>query len=338
MVRYGFNFQWLYSHQRETIGDPDEKALDFLADLGLNMIRVPTDYQLWTTDTDYTHPDETVFETFDRYLEACRCRNIQMSLNLHRAPGYCINRIELEKHRLWTDQQAQQGFVFLWETFARRYKGVSNDFISFDLLNEPPWEGADGMTRENHEQIMRRAVQAIRAIDPQREIVLDGVGAGKKAIPELADLDVIHSGRGYTPMSISHYKAPWAGLKDEPDPVYPGAASSGSDKDILPEGGWNKDALRKFYQPWLDVAGKGVTVHIGEMGCYNKTPNDVALRWLGDLFSLYREWGWGYALWNFKGPFGIIDHGRKGARIEPYKGYHVDRDLLDRFLSGRVEE
>ena len=76
---------------------------------------------------------------------------------------------------------------------------------------------------------------------------------------------------------------------------------------------------------------------MGEFGCFNKTPNHIALRWLADLMSVWQEFGWGYAMWNFKGPFGIIDHGREGARYENINGLNVDRDLLDLMLACRVQ-
>ena len=63
--------------------------------------------------------------------------------------------------------------------------------MSFDLVNEPPSVGQYGMTRENHEQIMRRTIAAIRAI------TLDGLSGGHEAIPELADAGVTHRGRAY---------------------------------------------------------------------------------------------------------------------------------------------
>src|SRR5262245_58337322 len=131
MPRYGFNFQWMYSHGwGEGPQEADEKALDFLAKYGFNFARIPTDYKFWTRDFDYQNPDERIFETFDRYLQACRTRGIQMSLNLHRAPGYCINGWDQEKHNLWSDGEAEDGFVFLWRTFARRYLGVPSEFLS----------------------------------------------------------------------------------------------------------------------------------------------------------------------------------------------------------------
>jgi len=330
MQRYGFNFQWMFSSWHSTApADADKKALDFLTRLEFNFVRIPCDYRIWTKDFNYMDPDESAFEKLDQYINACRERNMQMSLNLHRAPGYCINRNELEKHNLWLDSEAQDGFVFLWKYFANRYKGIPNDELSFDLVNEPPEIGEYGMTRENHAEIIRRTVAAIRAIDPEREIAIDGLAGGNLAMPELGDLDVIQSGRGYQPMAISHYEADWwKGHEGLPVPVYPG--TKWNDKV------WNQDTLREFYQPWRDLQQKGVRVHIGEFGCFNHTPNDVALRWFADLLDIFQEYGWGYSLWNFVGPFGVIEHGREGAKFENYHGYKVDRALLDLLLEHRV--
>ena len=80
----------------------------------------------------------------------------------------------------------------------------------------------------------------------------------------------------------------------------------------------------------------GAPVHIGEFGCYNQTPNDVALRWFADILALYKEFGWGYSLWEFNGVFGIVDHGRSGATYEDFHGFKVDRALLDLLLENRV--
>ena len=330
MPRYGFNFLWMFIWQEGQEAPPaDERALDFLAAHGLDFVRVPTDYRHWVRDHRYFELDEPGLAKIDAYLHACSSRGLHMSLNLHRAAGYCINRPEIEPHNLWTDEVAQDAFVFQWESFARRYKGISSDRLSFDLLNEPPNEGQRGFTREIHERLMRRTVAAIRSVDPGREIVLDGLGGGHLAMPELADLGVVHSGRGYQPMPVSHFEAKWwSGHVGLTSPIYPGTPWEGLT--------WDKETLREFYVPWRAVEDQGNRIHIGEFGCYARTPNDVALKWLGDLFALYREFRWGYALWNFEGPFGIVDHGRPGARFEDVMGYSVDRELFDLFLDGRA--
>jgi len=331
MNKYGFNFLWMFSKYNEDTPPlaPALDELDFIAEYGFNFVRIPTDYRFWTKGFDYKNPDESIFEKYiDKYLEECIKRGLHMSLNIHRAPGYCINRNDLEKHNLWTDEEAQDGFKFLWEYFAKRYKGISNGQLSFDLLNEPPSVGEYSCTRENHASVMRSTIAAIRAIDPGREIVLDGMGGGHLAIPELADTGAIHSGRGYTPFEVSHYKAGWVdGWEDMKMPEYPGT---------IWDKYWDRQALVEAYKEWRDVEAKGVKIHMGEFGCYNKTPNDMAVRWLTDLMSVWQEFGWGYAMWNFKGPFGIVDHGREGARYEKIKGFNVDRDLLDLMLNCRV--
>lgn len=329
MRRYGFNFGWMYAYEEGRKPEPaDERALDFMAHYGFNFVRIPTNYHFWTQNFDYFRPDEAVLSVLDTYLEACRARGFQLSLNLHRAPGYCINRNDLERHNLWQGNVAQDAFVFLWETFARRYKGVASDFLSFDLVNEPPQVGQYGMTRENHAALIRRTVAAIRAVDQEREIVIDGLGAGNLAMPELADLGVVHSGRGYQPMSVSHYQASWwSGHPGLPAPSYP----------CTYEGKvWNFNTLRDYYQPWREVEAAGATVHIGEFGCYNRTPNGVALAWFRDLFAVYKSFGWGYAMWNFEGDFGVVGHDRPGVRYETIRGYEVDRALLELMLESRT--
>ena len=331
-ILYGFNFQWLCSWEPDQKPEPaDEKALDFLAEFGFNFVLVPLDYRFWTRDFDYFHPDETVLTHIDQYLEACRSRAIHLSLNLHRAPGFCTNRNDLERHNLWRDKLAQDAFVFLWVKFACRYKDVASEWLSFDLINEPPNPGAYGMNRMNHARLIRRTVAAIRSIDPCRETTIDGLGGGYYAMPELADLGVTHSGRGYHPMPVSHPQASlWEGHKHAPEPQYPGLRWQGRF--------WDRAALKEIYRPWREVERKGARIHIGEFGCFNRTPNEIAIRWLTDLLCVYKDFGWGYALWNFKGPFGIIDHHRPGAKLESVSGYQVDRALLDLLLENRGSE
>ncbi|MBC8143100.1 MAG: cellulase family glycosylhydrolase [Armatimonadetes bacterium] len=330
MRRYGFNFLWMYNDGGGRLPSlPDENALDFMVTTGFDFVRIPANYGFWIKDFDYYHPDETILAYFDKYLASCQAHSLHMSLNLHRAPGYCINNNERERHNLWLDPIAQDAFVWHWELFARRYLGVSSDLLSFDLLNEPPGVGQYGLTREIHADLMRRTAAAIRAIDPEREIVIDGLGGGHLAMPELSDLGAIHSGRGYQPMPVSHHQARWwKGHTDAPYPMYPGQEWQ--------EKIWNRDTLREFYQPWRDVEAAGARIHIGECGCYNKTPNDIAMRWFADLFGLYKEFGWGFALWNFKGDFGVAEHGRPGASYEEMHGFQVDRAFMDLLLENRL--
>jgi aryl-phospho-beta-D-glucosidase BglC (GH1 family) len=230
---------------------------------------------------------------------------------------------------LWTDLEAQDGFVAIWETLATRYRGTAPDSLSFDLVNEPPALGLRHFTRDIHEMLVRRTVAAIRAIDADRPLSIDGLDGGNLAMPELTDLGLTHSTRAYAPYPVTHWGAEWFdGWKLGDAPRWPGVEFEGRR--------WTKDDLRAFYDPWREVERTGTPVHVGEFGCYQHTPNDDALRWFADVFALLKEFGWGYALWNFEGPFGIIGHHRPGARFETRSGYDVDVDLLELMLDAKA--
>jgi len=81
--------------------------------------------------------------------------------------------------------------------------------------------------------------------------------------------------------------------------------------------------------PWKRLADQGVGVHVGECGVYNKTPRPIAMAWLADCLALWKEAGWGWALWNLRGSFGIVDSHRPGARYEPFEGHRLDREMLE---------
>jgi endoglucanase len=54
------------------------------------------------------------------------------------------------------------------------------------------------------------------------------------------------------------------------------------------------------------------------------------MAWMADLFGLFKEFHWGFSLWQFEGPFGIVGHGREGAKYETMGGFKVDRAMLER--------
>lgn len=332
---YGFNVLWFFTAGGK---DPkvspeviniEEKDLDFMAKMGCNFVRVPTDYRFFIHDFKYDQYDEEMLKVLDRAVEAVVSRGLHCSLNVHRGPGYCINGNELEKHNLWVDEVAQNAFTNLWKMFAERYKNYSSEQLSFDLLNEPPSPGQYGLTRENHKAIMARVVEEIRKISPDREIICDGLCGGHVAAPELADLGVTMSGRGYMPFRLTHWKAEWmesVGSFDWEYPKWPGMKCDGYE--------WSREALLDFYKPWKEMADSGCKVHIGECGCYNKVDNKTALAWYKDFFSVCNELNFGWGLWNFRGPFGIAEHGREGTNWVTMDGLQIDIDLYNLFING----
>jgi endoglucanase len=256
----------------------------------------------------------------DDAVEMGRRCGVHVCLNLHRAPGYCVNP-PAEPRSLWRDADALAAFIFQWEAFARRYQGIPSSQVSFDLLNEPP-APFDGMTRADHERVMRATVAAIHAIDPDRLVILDGLSWGNDPTPELADLPVARSCRAYAPFGISHYKAPWANGESFPPPAWPGGWN-------FDDASWDRARLEAHYAPWADLAAQGVGVHCGEGGAYLHTPHDVLLRWFRDVLEILTGHNIGWALWNLRGAFGILDSNRPDVAYEDWHGHKLDRQYLE---------
>jgi endoglucanase len=177
------------------------------------------------------------------------------------------------------------------------------------------------MSRRDHARVIRTTVKAIREIDPDRLIVIDGLGWGRDPADELIDLGVVHSTRAYDPMNVSHYKANWVNSKGWPEPVWPGRLADGKH--------WDRSSLERSYSAWSKLAQKGIAVHCGEGGAFNQTPHGVFLAWFHDVLDILAEVGIGYALWNFRGQFGILDSGRRDVAYEEWHGHKLDRKLLD---------
>ncbi len=93
---------------------------------------------------------------------------------------------------------------------------------------------------------------------------------------------------------------------------------------------YSKETLQKeMIDPWQKIAAQGVGVHVGEWGAHNQTPHGVVLAWMRDCLENWKAAGFGWALWNFRGSFGILDSDRKDVSYENFKGHKLDRKMLE---------
>jgi endoglucanase len=314
-----------------------EDHLKWMRDWGFDFIRLPVAYPTYLkidrsrniTPEEVYHIDEQRIAAIDKVIQMALKHDIHVSLNLHRAPGYCINAGFHEPFNLWKDEAAQKAFYYHWDMWAKLYKNVSAKKISFDLLNEP------GMKEDMNDQhgrvstipgalyrkIAKNAADVIHKHTPDRLVIADGNDAGNSATPDLVGIPVQQSCRGYYPSAISHYKAPWANPNPEQMPL-PQWPAKENNQEI------NRASLEKYYQPWVTLMNKGVGVHCGECGCWNKTPHPVFLSWFNDVLGVLTKNNIGFGLWNFIGDFGILDSGRTDVAYENWYGHKLDKKLL----------
>lgn len=335
----GFNLLDFFSpNPSQNRNKTKEEHFKWMRDWGFDFVRLPIAYP-WYLDIDRTKnisPEDTykinynAVDQIDSLISLAHKYNIHTSINLHRAPGYCVNAGFNEPFNLWKDEAAQDAFYYHWNMWARRHKNTSSKLVSFDLVNEPSWRedmndqhSARGpVPGDVYRKVAIGASNAIRKEKKDALIIADGNNTGSKVIPEITDLGIAQSCRGYFPGQISHYKAPWAN-KDTtnlPVPKWPGEMG---DKY------YSRQMLEDFYKPWIELSKQGVGVHCGEGGSWKRTPHDVFLAWFGDVTDILFTNKIGIALWNFIGDFGILDSGRSDVAYEDWHGHKLDRKLLN---------
>jgi aryl-phospho-beta-D-glucosidase BglC (GH1 family) len=442
-----------------------EDDFRWIHELGFDFVRLPMDYRCWIRNHDWNDIDDNALRDVDQAVAWGQRYGIHVCLNLHRAPGYCVNHAA-EPADLWTSNVAQDVAAHHWATLARRYRTVPSSALSFNLFNEPP-----DLDPAVYTSVVRRMVEAIRAEDPNRLILADGLDYGRKPVPELIALGIAQATRGYDPMPVSHYQAPWVqGSTTWPAPTWPVplvpntlygknkpdlahplvlhgpfdlpgtfrvhvmTVSAEADLQVLAGGvvrwqhlfkpgpgggewhqvifnsqyriyqnrydrdyvfrlpggvqdvelrvgegdwmtwsriGWQPDGapqevsleptterfgvkptrvvLNAAFQvdthqtpslddrdtlktsaiaPWTHLERAGSGVFVGEFGVWNHTPHDVAMGFLEDHLRNWKEAGWGWALWNFRGGFGILDSERPDVRYTDFHGHALDADML----------
>lgn len=330
----GFNLLYMFQARVRREGGVEVPEDDFkmIADLGFDFVRIPMDYWFWI-DSDWRKTGrpsagdvlkvkESALVTVDRIVEFSRKYGLHVNLNFHRAPGFCVNSAELEPFVLWRDKEAEDAFVFHWDLFAKRYKDINANELSFNLLNEAPRPRPGYMTREDYRRLMTRAIDKIREYSPDRIIIIDGLSTGNQVVYEMMPTGVAQSVHAYSPAEVSHYRASWVDKRgDFPHPLWPAVKRDGS-------GLVSRDTLDAHYEPWAWLVRQGIGVHCGEAGGFNKTPHDSFLKWMCDVLDILKSHSIGWALWNFRGSFGVLDSGREDCDYEEWHGHKLDRKLL----------
>jgi len=314
-----------------------------ISDFGFDAVRLGVQYWDWVDFSDRTSNGgpyakdllkikESGLARIDDAIERARKYKLHVILDMHRAPGYNFREAVLgtdnEPFNLWTDKAAQDAFVFYWDTFAKRYRGLGAVDISFDLVNEPRREKSDTptLTHASYTNVVTMAVKKIRETTPDRVIFAEGmnkVAMADEVVPELVPLGVAQSMHCYAPGELTHYRT-WADLKNDfPTPSWPRTPKKDG------PGYFTLADLQELYRPWGDLVQQGIGVHCGEFGVSSKTPNDVAIRFYTDLLNILKGYGIGWTYLSLHGGFtGLLDSDRADVTYEDYHGHKLNRQML----------
>ena len=153
--------------------------IDFIASTGANTIRLPFNYKLFT-DEDYMGltANQDGFARVDNVVEWCRANGLYLILDMHDCPGgQTGDNIDDGYGYPWLfeSEASQQLFCSIWRKIADRYKNEPV-ILGYELMNEPIahyFENKDELNAKL-EPLYKRAVKAIREVDPNHVILLGG--------------------------------------------------------------------------------------------------------------------------------------------------------------------
>lgn len=227
-----------------------------------------------------------------------------------------------------------------WAHFAAALSRFPPEKLAFEVMNEPhPMRG-----RQWHE-LQAEAVKSIRAAAPAHTIVVNPgnwSGIGEFAdFPALDDRNLVYTAHVYDPLLFTHQGATWAwdvaaSISDLPWPLAPATADAAATaatkagrplailKDQISRGLFDLQATEVNLDQlvaWQRRSGN-VFIWIGEFGAYRRfAPRESRLQWHQAYRSAFEARGWGWALWDYLGDFGIVLHAN---------GRTYDGELLDR--------
>ena len=254
----------------------------FLADLGMNCIRIPLNYRHFEDDARPFEILDEGFRHLDRAIELCSRHGMYTVIDLHAVPGSQNHHWHSDNlshvPAFWQHPHFQDRVVALWEVIADRYQDETA-VAGYNPINEP----ADG-SRAAVRALYERLSAAIGKIDPNHLLFLDGNTYS-------TEFDVFSETETNAVFSCHDYAM--AGFIRGGD--YPGLTGTQY---------WDRDGLERKYRDRTAYPRLTDTpVWVGEFGpVYLGDERADAMRYqiLDDQLSIYDDDQASWSIWTYK--------------------------------------
>jgi aryl-phospho-beta-D-glucosidase BglC (GH1 family) len=148
-----------------------QKDIQFLKRAGFNSVRVPIDYEFFTTN------NSAGFQLLDHLISWCRKAGIYVVIDMHDAPGGQTGaNIDNGWNYPWlySSPEAQDELVSVWTRIASRYKD-NPAVLGYDLLNEPiaNYPSYEKFNKDL-EPVYKKVAAGIRTVDTHHVLIMGG--------------------------------------------------------------------------------------------------------------------------------------------------------------------
>lgn len=234
-----------------------------------------------------------------------------------------------QKETIERNAAVQAAYVALWRDFAIRYRAIPADRLVFELLNEPDFDRG-GKAAAN--DLKRRAIAAVREVDPGRVLLLASMGANR-IIDQLAANEPFRDNRlyyvfhFYSPHVFTHFGATWGSYSRPPYTLiesirYPASRMDRGALGVL-EGPSRERALRVLGD-YIEGQWSAARIEeeIGEIAAWarrnrvrvictefgvirTRVDAESRLNWLRDARIALERHGIPWSVWDYADVFGI---------------------------------
>ena len=172
-----------------------------IKDAGLNFLGLSVSFsRLQGPDFISGTVNETRLKELDQIIAWCMEQDIHVDLRGWEIQGFKdsdeFNKCREKQEKSLTNKGVMAEFAQFWGMLARRYAGISNRDLSFNLLVEPSYKNDKAYVK-----YMKPVIDAIREATPDRVIIADIHASGLKG-EGLAKLGVALSYHQYDPRSF----------------------------------------------------------------------------------------------------------------------------------------
>jgi len=290
---------------------------------GFDHVRLPLDeVQLWN---EAGEKETEAWDLLEGALDWAEAEDLGVVCDLHILRSHYFDQEDTPA--LYTDPAALGHFLRLWRELAPVLAARSPDRVALEILNE-----AVARDPRDWNRVSREAFRAIREAAPRHDIVLGSnwycmcKSYDTLEIPD--DPKKILTFHFYNPMAVTHHKAVWTPLGRWDGPVsYPGLPWRDGVPESVPEPlrtrmvaaniPWTAEQMEQELSiPLTRARETGSRLYCGEFGVHAAAPAALRRAWLGDAVRTFESHGIGWAMWDWKGVFGVVDQEGRSTGIE----------------------
>jgi Cellulase (glycosyl hydrolase family 5)/Carboxypeptidase regulatory-like domain len=249
----------------------------------------------------------TVANDLKRFLDRARANNLAVIIDVHDTgiKDCATCDWSTDYMRGIRDANFRPRHINFWRAFATWiHQNTDPEWVFIQPANEPIFTDNPSIWYNHQNQLF----PVIRAAAPNHTIfVIPHEWQSMEALvwsmqTPFADRNVVYDLHWYEPMGFTHQCQGWAGTADDCNNVYPGNYPLWDGRIVYYDRAYMETAIRLAYD-W--ARQYNARIFFSEFGVGYGAPSDSRARYLRDVISIFRQYGFGYAVYEWRDNFGI---------------------------------